>query len=254
MANVGTPDAGGLSQLIASASGNGIHLVTVGYGMGNYNDALMEQLADRGDGFYSYVDTYAEAERLFTTGLTSTLTVVAEDAKAQVTFDRKTVASYRLLGYENRAIDDDRFEDGTVDAGELGAGHTVTALYEVRLVEGADGALGTVTLRHTSPGSGEAVRQDVVIERRDLASRFDAAAPGLRLAATVAAFAELMAGHPLAEQRGVTLAALAALTEPLVADGAGRGGDDAGRADAAELARLIALAARAGPPPDPAGE
>ena len=93
-----------LAELIGSEGEDGIRLVTVGYGMGNYNDDLMEQLADRGDGFYSYVDSYDEAERLFTGELTSTLTVVAEQAKAQVTFDPAGVESYRLVGYESRAL------------------------------------------------------------------------------------------------------------------------------------------------------
>jgi len=90
----------------------------------------MEQLADQGNGLYAYVDTFAEAERLFVEDLTSTLTVVAADARVQVGFDEQQVESYRLLGYENRAIDDDDFTDMEVDAGEVGAGHTVTALYE----------------------------------------------------------------------------------------------------------------------------
>ena len=90
--------------------------------MGNYNDHLMEQLADQGDGFYAYVDTFEEAERLFVEDLTPTLTVAAGDAKAQVVFDPAVVESYRLIGYENRMLDDEEFRDDTVDAGELGAG------------------------------------------------------------------------------------------------------------------------------------
>ena len=131
VANVGVTDPTVLTDQITQAGEEGIHLVTVGYGMGNYNDHLMEQLADQGDGFYGYVDTFDEAERLFVDELTPTLTVVAGDAKAQVVFDPATVESYRLIGYENRVLDDEEFHDDTVDAGELGAGHAVTALYEV---------------------------------------------------------------------------------------------------------------------------
>ena len=90
--------------------------------MGNYNDDLMEQLADQGDGFYSYVDTFDEAERLFGAELTTTLVPVAAEARAQVRFDPELVSSYRLIGYEDRALDDEEFEDLGVDAGELGAG------------------------------------------------------------------------------------------------------------------------------------
>ncbi len=89
-----------MSQKIAEEGREGIHLVTVGYGMGNYNDHLMEQLADLGDGFYSYVDTYAEAEQLFGTDLTTTLTPVAAEARTQVAFDPELVTSYRLVGYD----------------------------------------------------------------------------------------------------------------------------------------------------------
>jgi len=112
----------------------------------------MEQLADQGNGLYAYVDTFAEAERLFVEDLTSTLTVVAADARVQVGFDEQQVESYRLLGYENRAIDDDDFTDMEVDAGEVGAGHTVTALYEAELAEGIDEdePIGEVDLRWIS--------------------------------------------------------------------------------------------------------
>ena len=135
--------------------------------MGNYNDHLMEQLADQGDGFYSYVDTFEEAERLFVDDLTPTLTVVAKDAKAQVRFDPAIVASYRLLGYENRALDDEQFHDDTVDAGELGAGHAVTALYEIvpatdvavpaalrAAAPQPDASFGNVTVRWLDPATG----------------------------------------------------------------------------------------------------
>ena len=91
--------------------------------MGNYNDVLLEQLADEGDGFYAYVDDVDEARRLFVDDLTGTLQSVALDAKAQVDFDRDAVEAYRLVGYENRAIADDQFRDDGVDAGAIGAGH-----------------------------------------------------------------------------------------------------------------------------------
>ncbi|MGI8985214.1 MAG: YfbK domain-containing protein [Nocardioidaceae bacterium] len=152
VANVGVTGPGRLAGQIAEAGDDGIHLVTMGFGMGNYNDDLMEQLADQGNGFYAYVDTFAEAERLFVEDLTSTLTVVAADARVQVGFDEQQVESYRLLGYENRAIDDDDFTDMEVDAGEVGAGHTVTALYEAELAEGIDEdePIGEVDLRWIS--------------------------------------------------------------------------------------------------------
>ncbi len=202
VANAGITGTDPLSDLVRDEGADGIRLVTVGYGMGNYNDDLMEQLADRGDGFYSYVDTYEEAERLFTSELTSTLTVVAEDAKAQVSFDPAAVASYRLVGYENRAIADESFQDDTVDAGELGAGHAVTALYELRLVEDGPGSLGTVTLRHRPVGAEAAVEQEVPVTRGDLAASWDEAGDPLRLAGDVAALADLLAGSPVSALAG----------------------------------------------------
>ena len=98
----------------------------------------MEQLADQGDGFYAYVDGEQEAVRLFTHDLTGTLQTIAREAKVQVEFNPAAVSTYRLIGFENRAVADDDFRDDTVDGGEIGAGHTVTALYEVVAARGSD--------------------------------------------------------------------------------------------------------------------
>jgi Ca-activated chloride channel family protein len=152
VANVGITGPDSITATIAEQGQRGIHLVTVGYGMGNYNDHLMEQLADQGDGFYRYVDTYEEARHLYVDDLTSLLTPVADDARAQVEFDPELVSSYRLIGYDNRAMADESFEDLGVDAGELGAGHRASALYEVRLATGvAPGTqIGTARVRWLS--------------------------------------------------------------------------------------------------------
>jgi Ca-activated chloride channel family protein len=160
VANVGDTMPDSIVDTISEEGAAGIHLVTVGFGMGNYNDHLMEQLADQGDGFYSYVDTYDEAERLFGTELTTTLLPVAAEARAQVRFDPSRVSSYRLVGYEDRAMDDDDFEDLGVDAGELGPGHHATALYEVRLAGGVGPGeeIGTAELRWADPDDGEGHR------------------------------------------------------------------------------------------------
>ncbi len=160
VANVGLTDPNGLAGDIARRGREGIHLVTVGYGMGGYNDDLMEQVADRGDGFYAYLDTFDQAKRFFGDRLTSTLSVVASDAKAQVRFDPAVVSSYRLVGYENRGLTTEQFDDAYADAGEIGAGHRVTALYEIRLTDGAtvgtDPGAGTAT--GTKPGAVETPR------------------------------------------------------------------------------------------------
>ncbi len=127
-------------------AGKGIALLCVGVGS-DYGDALMERLADHGDGFAVYVSEPDQAERLFVDRLPATIDLRALDAKAQVVFDPATVASYRLIGYENRAIADEDFRDDRVDGGEVGPGHTVTALYEIRLRPGGSGRLAEVAVR-----------------------------------------------------------------------------------------------------------
>ncbi len=155
VANVGMTGPESIAARIAEEGRNGIHLVTVGYGMGNYNDHLMEQLADQGDGFYRYVDTYEEAEQLYVEDITSVLAPVADDARTQVVFDPEKVASYRLVGYENRAMDDESFGDLTADAGELGAGHHASALYDVQLAEGVEPGdeIGLAKVLWKTPGT-----------------------------------------------------------------------------------------------------
>ncbi|WP_256842041.1 vWA domain-containing protein [Ornithinimicrobium cryptoxanthini] len=205
VANVGTTDGGTLADEIAGAGEEGIHLVTVGYGMGNYNDTLMEQLANQGDGFYAYLDTFEEAEQLFVEDLTQTLTVVARDAKSQVEFDPELVESYRLIGYQNRALEDEEFRDDTVDAGELGAGHRVSALYELVPTDAVtDGAVvGEARLRWADPDSGETTEVNAPITWSQ-----DEASETLRLAALVADSAELLKGNSVVSGRGFTLADL----------------------------------------------
>ena len=177
--------------------------------MGNYNDTLLEQLADKGDGFYAYVNVLDEARRLFTEDLTGTLQTVALDAKAQVDFDRDVVAAYRLVGYENRDIDDNAFVDPNVEAGAIGAGHAVTALYALRLREdvGRQDALATVRVRWTDPESGAADEVERQIRTSDLARTFEASDPYFRFDAIVAATAEVLRGSPWTER--LDLAAVA---------------------------------------------
>ena len=204
VANVGRTGPGSITEQIAEEGADGIHLVTVGYGMGNYNDHLMEQLADLGDGFYSYVDTFDEAEQLFGSDLTTTLTPVAGEARTQVEFDPALVTAYRLIGYDNRAIADDEFDNMAVDAGELGAGHRATALYEVRLADGVEpgATIGTATVRWTSTETGRTrtVTADLVAAAADANPSAD-----LALATTVADLAQLLkAAEPVAD-RGLDL-------------------------------------------------
>jgi Ca-activated chloride channel homolog len=198
VANVGLTDPDSILDAIRRDAITGIELVSVGVGMGNFNDALLERLADQGDGFYAYVNGQDEARRLFTEDLTGTLQTVALDARAQVEFDPEVVAAYRLLGYENRAIDDRDFTDDTVKAGAIGAGHTVTALYAVQLRGdvGPQTRLATVRLRWTDPDRGSADEVSRDVRASDLARSFRSGDPFFRFDAVVASTAELLRGSP----------------------------------------------------------
>jgi Ca-activated chloride channel homolog len=202
VANVGLTDPQSILGSIARDAEAGIELVSVGVGMGNYNDALLEQLADQGDGFYAYVNVLDEARRLFTEDLTGTLQTVALDARAQVAFDADIVAAYRLVGYENRDIDDQAFVDPNVEAGAIGAGHASTALYALRLREdvGPQDVLGTVRLRWTDPDTGVVDELERQLRTSDLARSFEATDPYFRFDAIVAATAEVLRGSPWTER------------------------------------------------------
>jgi Ca-activated chloride channel family protein len=202
VANVGRTGPDSILERIQSGVDQGIELTTVGFGMGNYNDVLMEQLADKGDGSYAYVDTLDEARRIFVENLTGTLQTIASDAKVQVEFDPATVSLYRLLGYENRDIADHRFRDDTVDAGEIGAGHEVTALYEIKLQENVAkrDRLATLRLRYRSKETGQIVETAVDLSQRNFAKRWESATPALRLSSVVAEFAEILRGSHWAKE------------------------------------------------------
>ena len=192
--NVGNTGPNSILSQIQDYVDKGVTLTTVGFGMGNYNDILMEQLANDGDGAYYYVDTLSEARRIFVDDLTGTLQYIAKDAKVQVEFNPETVSRYRLLGYENRDVADEDFRDDAVDAGEIGAGHSVTALYELKLREGAEGILGTVHMRYEDAGFNDVVEISREFQRTDMAESFEDAATQFQLSAVVAEFAEVLRG------------------------------------------------------------
>ncbi|HEX6199114.1 MAG TPA: von Willebrand factor type A domain-containing protein, partial [Thermoanaerobaculia bacterium] len=196
VANVGATGHESILERIGEEARQGVELTTVGFGMGNYNDVLMEQLANRGDGAYAYVDTLDEARRVFVENLTGTLQTVARDAKVQVAFDPEVVSRYRLLGYENRDVPDERFRDDTVDAGEVGAGHSVTALYEVKLHPGVRprAEAARLTLRYQSAETGEVEELSRSIAAGDLDRAWEEAPAALRLASVVAELAEVLKG------------------------------------------------------------
>lgn len=192
VANVGNTGPDSIWKSIEDYASEGITLTSVGVGMGNYNDVLLEQLADQGDGFYAYIDSMDEARRLFSQDLVSTLQVIAFDAKVQVVFNPDVVSRYRLIGFENRAIADEDFRDNSVDAAEIGAGHSVTALYEIKVFPGARGEIATVQLRWQDPDSYRVEEISQTFDTRDLESSFRRADPHFRLDVLVAEFAEVL--------------------------------------------------------------
>lgn len=211
IANTGAAtDAHGIRALIRRHIDKGITMSCFGFGMFDSNDKLMERLADEGDGTYAYIDDIREAERVFIDNLVGTLQVVARDAKVQVEFNPAVVAEYRLLGYENRALAPEDFFDDSVDAGEVGSGHSVTALYELRLRDDAplDGPAATVFVRYRDPDDGETheVSQSIYIE--DFAEDTTGASESFRWAAAVAEWAEVLRLSPYV--RGTDLANITA--------------------------------------------
>lgn len=201
--NVGVSDFDSLKQMAVDKRKTGISLTTLGFGVDNYNEHLMEQLADAGDGNYAYIDNLREARKVLVDQLSSTLAVVAKNVKLQVEFNPAQVSEYRLLGYENRALKREDFSNDKVDAGEIGAGHTVTALYEIvpagekgwleplrygksePVVSGKSGELAMLRVRYQQPEGGKSL----LIER-PIANQTAPASEDLRFAAAVAAFSQ----------------------------------------------------------------
>ena len=136
--NVGTTNHQQLMDLIERKRETGVYFSSLGFGQGNYNEHLMEQLANKGNGNYAYIDSLVEAKKVLVDQRAGTLMTIAKDVKIQVEFNPNVVSEYRLLGYENRALNREDFNNDKVDAGEIGAGHSITALYEVVLV-GSEG-------------------------------------------------------------------------------------------------------------------
>ena len=200
-ANVGPATHEEILESIRQYTEEGITLSTIGFGVGNYKDTMMEQLANRGDGNYAYIDSMKEAERVFGRDLSATLRTIARDVKIQVEFNPDEVVRYRLLGYENRQIADEAFREDAVDGGEIGAGHQVTALYEVALVDKRrrSGALASVRLRAKPPGpEAPAEEWETYFPARLLHWEYAESSADLQRAVAVAAFAEVLRGSSFA--------------------------------------------------------
>ena len=236
VANVGATGPEEILQRIQREARRGIELTTLGFGMGNYSDALMEQLSNKGNGRYAYLDDLKEARKVFVEELTGTLQTIAEDAKVQVEFFPAAVTRWRLIGYENRDIPDEKFRDNTVDAGEIGAGHSVTALYEVQLTPQAAGKIASLHLRYRVPVTGELRETIHDLRASQLVADWKNASPGFRLASLVVEFAETLRGSSHAGD----LHKIQRRAQRVVGEMEGR----ARSADVAEFARLVEEAAR----------
>jgi Ca-activated chloride channel family protein len=234
-ANVGPSSHRDILKRIEHFVDEGVTLSTIGFGMGNYKDTMMEQLANKGNGNYYYIDSMDEARKVFGEQVNGTLQVIAKDVKIQVEFDEDRVESYRLIGYENRDIADKDFRNDAVDAGEIGAGHTVTALYELVLADGADGKLGTVRVRHKEPQGAKAKEQAFHLSSGDMREDLREASKDFQFAVAVAGFAEILRDSPYAEH--INLALVKELAQ---------GATLSGQADRQEFIDLVELAARGG--------
>ena len=245
--NVGVVDRRALETLVADQRQHGIALSTLGFGQGNYNDEMAERLADVGDGNHAYIDTALEAQRVLVQQMGGTLHTIARDVKVQVEFNPAQVAEYRLIGYENRLLRREDFANDKVDAGDIGAGHEVTALYEItpvgsgveripalRYGGGASrphataGELAHLRLRYKRPGDAESR----LIEHPVGASATTPPSNALRLAASVAGFADALRGGTHLEQWS---------WEQIASAAHGARGDDRD-GQRAELLRLIQTA------------
>ena len=219
--NVGTTSQSELTRLIENERKSGVFLSVLGFGTGNLKDSTMEKLADKGNGNYAYIDSFSEGRKVLVEQMGSTLFTIAKDVKIQVEFNPARVAGYRLIGYENRLLAKEDFNDDKKDAGEIGSGHTVTALYEiipagtalpdhprvdplkyqkpepVAETAPASSELLTVKLRYKAPDGDKSRLITVPLEAAQIPS-FDQATPDFQFAAAVAAFGMKLRGSPTA--------------------------------------------------------
>jgi Ca-activated chloride channel family protein len=211
--NVGTVNIEALKDLVERKRESGIALTTLGFGTGNYNYALMEQLADVGNGNAAYIDSLKEAQKVLVNEMQSTLMTIASDVKIQVEFNPALVSEYRLIGYENRMLNREDFTNDKVDAGDIGAGHTVTALYEIVLanedgrrvpqlryskrdeqLSNSSAELAYVKLRYKQPGEAKSIETARAIPATAITQSIDESSDDLRFAASVAGFGQLLQG------------------------------------------------------------
>jgi Ca-activated chloride channel family protein len=212
--NVGIVNFEDLVDLAERERTSGVALTTLGFGSGNYNDQLLERLADAGNGNYAYVDTLSEARKVLVSELSSTLFTIAKDVKIQIEFNPAEVLEYRLIGYENRMLAREDFNNDKVDAGEIGAGHRVTALYEIvpasskgridplrygalsssaRVETPNTAELANVRVRYKQPDADKSQLLEYPVLKSSIIAR-EKTSPDFRFAASVAAFGQMLRG------------------------------------------------------------
>nr|MDJ0807165.1 von Willebrand factor type A domain-containing protein [Gammaproteobacteria bacterium] len=253
--NVGTVNHEQLIDLIEQQRQQGISLTTLGFGQGNYNDHLMEQLADKGNGNYAYIDTTNEAQKVLVEELAATLETIAKDVKIQIEWNPAVVAEYRLIGYENRVLAREDFNNDKVDAGDIGAGHSVTALYEVTLVTskgqrldplrygqnlspavGKRDEIALLRLRYKAPEGETSKLIERVVKASAIEDDLAGTSDNFRFSAAVAGFGQLLRGGRYTEN--FDYAAVAELAR------GSRGKDNFGYRG--EFLRLVQLASSVG--------
>jgi len=211
--NVGVTSIDDLIELISKKRDNGIALTSLGYGTGNYNYSLMEQIADAGNGNAAYIDTLSEARKVLVEEMQSTLLTIAKDVKIQIEFNPDVVSEYRLLGYENRVLNREDFRNDKVDAGEIGAGHTVTALYEITLngstgqmipdrrygqssatTIGFSDELAYISIRYKMPEQNQSTEFGLPVQTQDVSANNYEVTDNIQFAVAVAGFGQLLRG------------------------------------------------------------
>jgi Ca-activated chloride channel family protein len=210
--NVGLSNIDQLKDMVAAERKTGISLTTLGFGQGNYNDYLMEQVADAGNGNYSYIDSADEGRKVLIEEMTSTFNTVAADVKVQIEFNPAQIAEYRLIGYENKILNEEDFNNDKVDAGEIGAGKTVTALYELTPVNKAtlidphrydstsankttptnNNELAFLRIRYKQPNADKSILMEEPVLASNAKTSLEKASDDFRFAASVAGFGQML--------------------------------------------------------------
>lgn len=215
--NVGIRSPEELTNLVAEKRDSGVFLSILGFGTGNFRDDNMSALAQNGNGVYHYIDCEAEAERIFTEKLLSSIRTVAKDVKLQITFNPDAVAEYRLIGYENRLLNTEDFADDTKDAGDMGSGHTVTVCYEIKLTDTTANvdSFATIAIRYKQPDGIKSELEEYNVTKAHLTSTPD---KEQQFVATVVEFSMLLRGSKFANKETTTLENLISRLEALNLD------------------------------------